>query len=234
MNVNQDSDSLLRPVDTGSGPLHLVEQLGQLGSDSNYFWHLTLVDGTLVALLFDSAGRNMRPAAHLLSFASTKESKQRKGDPAVCDPFASLRGNLGCSGAGCAVELTSLLCSCVQTTTASQLTKRVCPAAHPPPRALRAPGASRRGGEQTAIRAFATLGLAVAARSACVLGAERSEGPSGCPIPRVPFTMRRGAQRPADQGSRLSERNAVERVRARPRWTRAPQVARSEAQGRSV
>ena len=51
---------------------------------------------------------------------------------------------------------------------------------------------------------------------------------------RVPFTMRRGAQRPADQGSRLSERNAVERVRARPRWTRAPQVARSEAQGRSV
>ena len=51
---------------------------------------------------------------------------------------------------------------------------------------------------------------------------------------RVPFTMRRGAQRPADQGSRLFERNAVERVRARPRWARAPQVARSEAKGRSV
>ncbi len=28
----------------------------------------------------------MRPAAHSLSFASPKESKQRKGDPAVCDP----------------------------------------------------------------------------------------------------------------------------------------------------
>ena len=51
---------------------------------------------------------------------------------------------------------------------------------------------------------------------------------------RVPFRMRRGAQRPADQGSRLFERNAVKRVRARPRWTRAPQVARSEAQGRSL
>ena len=49
---------------------------------------------------------------------------------------------------------------------------------------------------------------------------------------RVPFRMRRGAQRPADQGSRLSERSAAQRVRARPRWTRAPQVARSEAQGR--
>ncbi len=58
--------------------------------------------------------------------------------------------------------------------------------------------------------------------------------PVGMFDPRVPFRMRRGAQRPADQGSRLSERNAVKRVRARPRWTRAPQVARSEAQGRSL
>ena len=47
----------------------------------------------------------MRPAAHSLSFASPKESKQRKGDPAVCDPYAALRGNLGCSFAGCAAEL---------------------------------------------------------------------------------------------------------------------------------
>ena len=58
--------------------------------------------------------------------------------------------------------------------------------------------------------------------------------PVGMFDPRVPFRMRRGAQRPADQGSRLFERNAVKRVRARPRWTRAPQVARSEAQGRSL
>jgi hypothetical protein len=37
-----------------------------------------------------------RPAATHLSFASPKESKQRKGDPAVCDP--SLRyGPLRCS-----------------------------------------------------------------------------------------------------------------------------------------
>ena len=43
--------------------------------------------------------------------------------------------------------------------------------------------------------------------------------PVGMFDPRVPFRMRRGAQRPADQGSRLFERNAVKRVRARPRWT---------------
>jgi hypothetical protein len=42
-------------------------------------------------------GREFRPAADLLSFASPKESKQRKGDPTVCDPSASLQGNLRCS-----------------------------------------------------------------------------------------------------------------------------------------
>jgi len=47
--------------------------------------------------LFASRGREFRPAADSLSFASPKESKQRKGDPTVCDPFASLRGNLRCS-----------------------------------------------------------------------------------------------------------------------------------------
>ena len=47
--------------------------------------------------LFFFRGREFRPAADSLSFASPKESKQRKGDPTVCDPCASLRGNLRCS-----------------------------------------------------------------------------------------------------------------------------------------
>lgn len=33
-----------------------------------------------------TGGREMRPAAQLLSFASPKESNQRKGDPTVCVP----------------------------------------------------------------------------------------------------------------------------------------------------
>ena len=45
-----------------------------------------------------------RRASNFLSLAR-QESHQRKGDPAVCDPFAALRGNLGCSVTGCAVEL---------------------------------------------------------------------------------------------------------------------------------
>ena len=47
------------------------------------------------------AGRDVRPAAHLLSFASPKESRQRKGDPTCRVPFAALRGNLRCSRPGC-------------------------------------------------------------------------------------------------------------------------------------
>jgi len=40
-----------------------------------------------VGVVLDApAGRDVRPAAHLLSFASPKESRQRKGDPAVSDP----------------------------------------------------------------------------------------------------------------------------------------------------
>jgi hypothetical protein len=50
------------------------------------------VDVLLVALLAGGA----RPAAHLLSFASPKESRQRKGDPTGCDP--ALRSGQPVSG----------------------------------------------------------------------------------------------------------------------------------------
>ena len=55
-------------------------------------------------LLFDvqltlhaSAGRDVRPAAHLLIFASPKKRRQKKGDPTDRVPFAALRGSLRCS-----------------------------------------------------------------------------------------------------------------------------------------
>src|SRR5688572_7484396 len=52
----------------------------------------------------DSAGLvliprpGLAPAGDLLFFASPKKRRQKKGDPTVCDPCASLRGNLRCSG----------------------------------------------------------------------------------------------------------------------------------------
>src|SRR3989344_4317431 len=100
-----------------------------------------------------------RPAGESLSFASPKERNQRRGDPAVCDPLAALRGNLGCSVTGCTAELAARLRRSARTTAVSQFTKHVCPSAHMPPRALRAPGASRREpANRTSTRALAALG----------------------------------------------------------------------------
>ena len=85
---------------------------------------------------------------------------------------------------------------------------------------------------RTSIRAIAALGPGCAARGACA----RDPGPSAA-MARVdvlllrPLWMRRGAQGLADQGSRLSERSETERVRARPRQTRAPQVAPERSAG---
>ena len=47
--------------------------------------------------LFLGRSRDVRPAAQSLSLVSPRESNQREGDPTVCVPFASLRGNLRCS-----------------------------------------------------------------------------------------------------------------------------------------
>ena len=41
--------------------------------------------------------RSVAAAGDLLFFASPKKPKEKKGDPGVCVPFASLRGNLRCS-----------------------------------------------------------------------------------------------------------------------------------------
>ena len=125
---------------------------------------------------FTGRGRDVAPAGESLSFASPKERNQRKGDPAVCDPFAALRGNLGCSVTGCTAELAARLRRCARTTAVSQFTKRVCPSAHAPPRALRAPGAYRREpANRTSTRAIAALGPACAARGACARKTRPSE-----------------------------------------------------------
>ena len=145
--------------------------------------------------------------------------------------------------AGCAVELALLLRSAARTATASQITKHGRSDAHAHPATAPTQAQPAGGGQpniQTATRVVAALDPVSAVPNARHLrpqdGAERSNGPDGCWLfgcsAPHPLCMRRGAQRPADQGSRLSERSAAQRVRARPRWTRAPQVARSEAQGR--
>ena len=188
------------------------------------------------------AGLSPRRATHFLLLRQKKVTKEKA--PPSLRPLRCATGQT-CVGAvaGCAVELALLLRSAARTTTASQITKhaRSDARAHPATAPTQAQPAG--GGQpniQTATRVVAALDPVSAVPNARHLrpqdGAERSNGPDGCWLfgcsAPHPLCMRRGAQRPADQGSRLSERSAAQRVRARPRWTRAPQVARSEAQGR--
>ena len=166
-----------------------------------------------------------------------KKRRQKKATPSL-RPLRFAAGQT-CVGAlaGCAVELALLLRSAARTATASQITKHGRFDAHATPQPPRRRRSQQGVNTQTAIRVFAALDPARAAPCSRSLRAqqraERSNGPrGGLAVWLPPLCMRRGAQRPADQGSRLSERSAAQRVRARPRWTRAPQVARSEAQGR--
>ncbi len=85
-------------------------------------------------IFFQRAG--LGPPADLL-FLLRQDKAAKEGDPGACDPFALLRGNLRhpAHKTG-AVKLTSRsmlhMKRCVQTITASQSTKRLCPAAQPP------------------------------------------------------------------------------------------------------
>ncbi len=88
---------------------------------------------------------------------------------------------------------------------------------------------SQKGFERT--RAIAALGLASAARSACDPGGRAQRWPVGLLGWHPPFRMRRGAQRPADQGSRLSERRRreFERDPAGREHRRLPAAKRRDA-----
>ena len=104
-----------------------------------------------------------------------------------------------------------------------------------PPRKRPAAGAARRGwaaqqpNSPTATRAVAALGPDGRRRFA-----PRSARPSAAMARRDvrlrdPFRMRRGAQRPADQGSRLFERSEFERDPAGREHRRLPAAKRRDA-----
>ena len=97
--------------------------------------------GILPALGASVAGRDMRPAAHSLSFASPKESKQRKGDPKSATPSLRYGANLGRGACGVCRRTHCALARSVQTTAASQSTKHARCDAHARP----APCAPRHG-----------------------------------------------------------------------------------------
>ncbi len=184
-------------------------------------------------------GGRESPGMRVTFFCFAKRKSPKKRRPPVCEPCASLRGKPA-SGRLRGAPQNSLRACGAPLEQLRRVRARSMGAPTPmPPRNRPAAGAASRGlGSLTSKQPHGPL-----LRSAPSRGRKRhalrslgraKQWPEWMSAPRVPFRMRRGAQRPADQGSRLSERNEVERVRARPRWTRAPQVARSEAKGRSV
>ncbi len=143
------------------------------------------------------------PGGNSLSFVSPKESKQRKGDPAVCVPCAALRGNLRCSvqpGPG-SNSLRS----------GNRPSSSVWPCA---PRRCQKGGGFGSG-----------FGFGIGLRRGRALRVLASPNWNLFPHPSGWAEERR--QKRIRARDCLSRR----RVRARPRFCRAPQVARSEAKG---
>ncbi len=185
-----------------------------------------------------SAGAGLSPRrARYFSLLRQRKVPKRKATPSL-RPLRGAKGQTcGVSVAGCAVELTALRCSFVQTSTASQSTKHGRCDAHAtpqPPRRRRSQQGwdSRTSKQPTSTRAVAALGPACAARGACA----RETGPSEAKarvavLSPVPLWMRRGAQGLADQGSRVSERRAAARVERDPAKPEHRRLPRSEAQG---
>ena len=163
----------------------------------------------------------LAPAGDLLFFASPKKRRKKKGDPTVCDPCASLRGNLRCSRfAG------------------SRRTRFAQTAASPDPRNPALLGAYR-GAWRPNGPLLRSATRPPQARSACggwdwLLGL--GLGPSEAKAARShPFCMRRGAQMEAGSGPQLFERNAVERVLRTPAGVehrRLPVAQRRDADSR--
>ena len=112
-----------------------------------------------------------RPAGESLSFASPKERNQRKGDPTVCVPCASLRGNLRCSGLAGSHSNSLRFTSLRQSRALIRQTLRS--SAHPE---------GQRGQNSHSGHRCARPILAGASATRCAGQAERSDGPNGCPV----------------------------------------------------
>jgi len=132
------------------------------------------------------AGNCARRRTYFLLVRQKKVGKEKAAPLAASLRFTA--GNLRCSRAGCAAELTAHLRRSVQTAAASQITMRMHPAVHSltPPAALL--GASR--GEWGPRRAIAALGLATLTPALSrerereeESRAERSDGPGGVLVP---------------------------------------------------
>ena len=184
---------------------------------------MTLFFGVLLGVCW-GPGPGLAPAGELLSFASPKESSQRKGDPAGCVPSLRYGQPAVLTFRGVSPKLASLKQG------RALIRETLRSSAHPE-------------------------GVGIPKRLRCArLQTANSQQPVASSKDRRPHTNRRRRAAPAAASwpsnamarvvppSGCAEERSVSRIRARsclseassarPRETRAPQVARSEAEGR--
>ena len=180
-----------------------------------------MVDGSaalaiVFAVFFEGGGRVSPRRARYLFFASPKKSTQKKGDPAVCDPFgANLRRGV------CGVRrITHFAAAQLRSNNHGESVdeacalRRACHPANAPPQAQ-----PEGGGQPNSPTAKQPHGPSLRSAHTARAQAPRAAqtGPSAAMARmdvrlRVPFRMRRGAQVLADQGSRLFECREAARV----------------------
>ena len=220
----------------GRAPVLLPRPFGERVGVRGFLALESLTSFASSLALHASAGRDVRPAAHLLSFASPKESRQRKGDPTGRVP--SLRCGQPAMLARGAV-LRNSLCSLRSRRSDNRSKSDHDAWAYCVAHARPTPCASRHGQRGVQLQPGPSL------RSAPVLAfarAERSDGPCGFSTP-LRLRLRRGACGVAraaqharaswSDSPRLFERSAS----ARSEFCGAPRkrcdagLPRSEAQG---
>ena len=167
------------------------------------------VEGSLLR----TAGRGL-PGGNSLSFASPKESKQRKGDPAVCVPFALLRGNLRCS-VQAGSRSNSLRCTSLRQSR-SLIRLNLRSSAHTEGAIENGSGnqipTRTRHGESLFLQVFGVLSSAVGSSAVRYWYSFLH-----------PLWMRRGAEDQTDQGKNLFERSELFLTPAGPSTAGCPQ-----------
>ncbi len=173
-----------------------------------------------LALCLDSAGRGAlaEPAKRvdLLGFASPKKSKQKKGDPGCSRPSASLRATCGARSRRGSNHYTAL-----RSNNAFALIRLTLRSSAHPDASGRGQKTNTRTTEDNKDSPWRVL----------VSSGIRLFGFAFVPAPDCPVV---DAPRSAESGGSGHQRClSRRRVVLDPAWTRAPQVARSEAEGRS-
>ena len=174
----------------------------------------------------------MRPAAHLL-FLRRQEKKAKEGDPQSATPALRYGANL--RRGGCGVRRGTRFAAAQRRSDnhgeSDHEARALRRAGHP---ANTLPQAQPEGvGSQTAKQPHGPLLRSAQSAQRAALAPGRC-GPSEAMARmdvrfRGPFRMRRGAQRPADQGSRLFERSEFERDPAGREHRRLPAAKRRDA-----